>query len=229
MRLMVTGSAPIDFEVLDFLKIVFCVDVVEAYGMTENTGGACSSQLGDPITGHVGGPLHHIKIRLKDIPEMNYCHTNKPYPQGEICFFGSSIMPGYFLNPEKTAESLQNGRWLHSGDVGQVYPNGSIKIIDRAKNIFKLSQGEYIAPEKIENIFIQSKWIAQALIHGDSLQNYVLAILVVDPAACTQYAQENDMEYNDELMEDATLRQMVYEDMIKLANENRFNGLEKPK
>jgi len=80
VRLMVTGSAPIDFEVLDFLKIVFCVDVVEAYGMTENTGGACSSSLGDPITGHVGGPLHHIKIRLKDIPEMNYCHTNKPYP-----------------------------------------------------------------------------------------------------------------------------------------------------
>jgi len=56
-----------------------------------------------------------------------------------------------------------------------------------------------------------------------------LAILVVDPAACTQYAQENDLEFNEELMEDDNLRQLVYDDMIKLANENRFNGLEKPK
>ena len=88
---------------------------------------------------------------------MNYMHTNE-MPEGEICFFGSSIMPNYFNNPEKTAESIKDG-WLHTGDVGRVFPNGSIKIIDRAKNIFKLSQGEYIAPEKIENVFVQSDFV----------------------------------------------------------------------
>ena len=56
-----------------------------------------------------------------------------------------------------------------TGDVGVVYPNGSIKIIDRAKNIFKLSQGEYIAPEKLENVYVQSDYVAQIFIHGDSL------------------------------------------------------------
>ena len=81
---------------------------------------------------------------------MNYLHTN-PIPAGEVYFFGSSIMKGYYKNEEKTKECMFDG-WLASGDVGAVLPNGALKIIDRAKNIFKLSQGEYIAPEKLENV-----------------------------------------------------------------------------
>ena len=73
--------------------------------------------------------------------------------------WGPSIMKGYFKNPEKTAETLTADGWLFTGDVGLVKENGSIKIIDRAKNIFKLSQGEYIAPEKLENVYVQSNFI----------------------------------------------------------------------
>ena len=134
---MATGSAPISPDVLDFLKIAFCCPLIEAYGMTETGGGSFTTLVGDPLSGHVGGPLCNVKIRLKDIPEMNYMSTNDP-PQGEVCFQGSSVMSGYFKNPEKTAEALHDG-WLHSGDVAQINPNGSINIIDRAKNIFKLS------------------------------------------------------------------------------------------
>ena len=77
--------------------------------------------------------------------------------------------------------------WMHSGDVGMVLDNGSIKIIDRVKNIFKLSQGEYIAPEKLENVYVQSEWVMQAWIHGDSLRDYVVAILVIDPVRLQKY------------------------------------------
>lgn len=156
VRFMITGSAPISGDVLDFLKVCFCCPIVEGYGMTETSAGSFTTFLNDPISGHVGGPQCNVKIRLRDLPEMGYSSKNAE-PTGECVFWGPSIMTGYYKNPEKTAEAFEgppeNG-WLKSGDVVKVMPNGCIKIIDRAKNIFKLSQGEYIAPEKVENILV---------------------------------------------------------------------------
>jgi len=99
-----------------------------------------------------------LKIKLRDIPEMGYLSTNTP-PKGELCYSGANVTKGYYKNPEKTAEAFTEDGFLMSGDVGVVYPNGAIKIIDRAKDIFKLSQGEYIAPVKLENVYIQSNYV----------------------------------------------------------------------
>jgi len=137
VRVMITASAPIAPDVLDFLKICFCVPIVEGYGMTESGGGATCSRADDRQSGHVGGPVQNVKIRLRDLPELQYYTTSDP-PRGEICFYGSSLTPGYFMSPEKTKEALHNG-WLWSGDVGRVNPDGSLTIIDRVKNIFKTS------------------------------------------------------------------------------------------
>jgi long-chain acyl-CoA synthetase len=117
---------------------------------------------------------------------MGYLHTNEP-PKGEICMKGSSIMPGYFKNEEKTRETMTEDGWLFSGDVGMLLPNGAFKVIDRAKNIFKLSQGEYIAPEKLENIYVQCAYVAQAWIYGDSLRDHVIGFFVVDPENTKKY------------------------------------------
>jgi long-chain acyl-CoA synthetase len=111
---------------------------------------------------------------------MQYLHTDNP-PRGEVCMWGPSIMKGYFRNPEKTAEALSEDGWIYTGDVGLVKKNGAIKIIDRAKNIFKLSQGEYIAPEKLENVYVQSKFVLQSWIYGDSLRDYLVGFFVLDP------------------------------------------------
>ena len=159
VRYMVTGSAPIDKAVIDFLKICFCCPIVEGYGLTESSAGSCMMDVEDTVTGHVGGPCEAVKIRLKDLPEMSYLSTDKPYPRGEICMQGPSIFSGYYKREDKTAEAFTDDGWFLTGDVGMVFPNGSIKIIDRSKNIFKLSQGEYIAPEKIEQIMTLSPMV----------------------------------------------------------------------
>ena len=154
MRFMVTASAPISKEVLDMMKIAFACPVIEAYGLSETLGGSNLTLPNDPISGTVGGPCLTYTMKLKDLPHMDYRLTDKPFPRGEILIGGPGNFRGYFNNPEKTAEMLDQDGFVHTGDVGVLYPNGSVKILDRSKNIFKLAQGEYLAPEKLENIYI---------------------------------------------------------------------------
>lgn len=90
--------------------------------------------------------------------------------QGEICVKGKNVFSGYYKDPERTAEAIDELGWHHTGDVGMWLPNGSLKIIDRRKHIFKLSQGEYIVPEKIENIYCRSKYVYQVFVYGESLK-----------------------------------------------------------
>ena len=126
-------------------------------------------------------------IRLKDLPEMDYRITD-PNPRGEICIRGPCVTSGYFMRPDKTSETIDAQGYLNTGDVGEVYSNGTIRIIDRSKNIFKLSQGEYVAPEKIENVYIQSNYIAQCFIYGDSFKNYCVAIIVPEMPKLEEWA-----------------------------------------
>lgn len=231
VRMMLTGSAPIAGDVLDFLKIAFCCPIIEGYGLTETSAGSFTQLFEDSSSGHVGGPQGNVKIKLRDIPEMGYMSTNEE-PTGECILHGSSVMSGYFCNPEKTAEAFEGdpeNRWLKTGDVVKVFPNGSVKIIDRAKNIFKLSQGEYVAPEKVENILVQSPWLGQVWIHGDSLNNHVLMFATVDEPKLKAWAEANGKEFNQDMLEDQGLRDEVYADVIRLCKANKLNSLETPK
>jgi len=227
VRIMLTGSAPLSMEVFDFLKICFSTYFVEAYGMTETCGGSFATHYMDPLSGHVGGPVANVKVRLRDIPEMNYYHTNSP-PKGEVCFWGPSITTGYYKNADKTAEAF-TGKWLMSGDVGIVLPNGSVKIVDRAKNIFKLSQGEYIAPEKLENEFVKSPFVGQCWVHGTSLKDWTMIFVTIDEPFLKKWAGENKVTYGKDIVNNEDLKLQTMRDIIRIAKENKFNSLEKPK
>ena len=94
-----------------------------------------------------------------------------------------------------TKEAIDEDGWMHTGDIGQFdMKKGVLRIIDRKKNIFKLSQGEYIVPEKIENKIGQSHYIAQMFVYGDSLQHYLVAIIVPDKPVLDQWTRANHIE-----------------------------------
>uniref|UniRef100_A0A6Q2XB36 Long-chain-fatty-acid--CoA ligase n=1 Tax=Esox lucius TaxID=8010 RepID=A0A6Q2XB36_ESOLU len=167
VRVMVTGAAPISPAVLNFLRASLGCQIFEAYGQTECTAACSFTMPGDVTPGHVGAPVTCNIVKLVDVEEMNYFSSNG---EGEVCIKGKNVFVGYLKDPEKTAEALDKDGWLHTGDIGKWLPSGVLKIIDRKKNIFKLAQGEYIAPEKIENVYIRSAPVAQVFVHGDSLQ-----------------------------------------------------------
>jgi len=150
---MITGSAPIAPNILEFLKVVFCCPIVEAYGQTESCGSSFATRIYDNRTGHVGGPAVGIEFKLADTPEMGYTRYSSPLPAGEVCIRGPSITAGYYKNKELTDETIDGQGWLHTGDIAELGAGNGIRIIDRKKNIFKLSQGEYIVSEKLERVY----------------------------------------------------------------------------
>jgi len=115
---------------------------------------------------------------------MNYTRETK---SGEICVRGPAVFKGYFKNKQLTDETMDKEGWLHTGDVGQLQSKNELKIIDRVKNIFKLSQGEYIVPEKLERAYEQAPLVMQCFIHGDSMRNHIVAVVYPDPEQLKKY------------------------------------------
>ncbi|KAI8991514.1 hypothetical protein BDF20DRAFT_845057 [Mycotypha africana] len=180
VRILITGSAPIGKDVMQFLRIALCCDIREGYGATETCAASTIHYENEYKAGHIGAPFTCNELKLVDVPEMDYLSTD-PYPRGEICIRGPNVFKGYYKDEEKTKEALDDEGWYHTGDIGMIDERGCFVIIDRKKNIFKLAQGEYIAPEKIENIYAKDPIIAQIYLHGDSLQNSLVAIVVPEP------------------------------------------------
>lgn len=231
VRLITTGSAAISADVLNFLKICFCCQIIEGYGQTENGGVICTCHYEENHTGLVGGPVGCVSLKLVDIPEMNYytgCE-NKPCC-GEIYYKGPCVMPKYFKDPLSTSETIDEQGWVHSGDIGQLLPNGGIKLIDRVKNMFKLAQGEFVAPEKIENIYAMSKFVSIIFIYGDSLRNYCVAIVVPEKEEIQKLAEHQGISGNWEyICKHKSIINAVVEDLETIGKEMKLSSLERVK
>src|SRR5690606_19920011 len=123
---------------------------------------------------HVGGPSPNVDMKLVSIPEMNYLVTDTSYKGmavkgcGEICVRSKCVMREYYRNSEATQKALDKDGFYHTGDVGAILPDGTFKIFDRVGNVFKLSIGEYVQPEKVENICMRSNFVMSTFVHGDA-------------------------------------------------------------
>eukprot|EP00123_Amoebidium_parasiticum_P013939 comp22236_c0_seq1/m.32797 comp22236_c0_seq1/g.32797 ORF comp22236_c0_seq1/g.32797 comp22236_c0_seq1/m.32797 type:complete len:688 (-) comp22236_c0_seq1:594-2657(-) len=177
LRGIVSGAAPLSPPVLDFFRCTMGCFVVSGYGLTENGAAACVTLPGDVAVDHVGPPMPANEIRLVDVPDMGFRAADG---RGEVTIRGPNVFQGYFEDEENPADMLRGG-WLYTGDIGEWTEDGALRIIDRRKHMFKLAQGEYIVPEKIETIYSTVKGLLQVYIHGDSTQTACIALCVPDP------------------------------------------------
>merc|ERR1719193_2787638 len=185
-KVCITGAAPMPGYLMEFMKLAANCPMLQGYGLTETTATGGISFPEDTTVGHIGVPPTSCELRLKDVPEMNYLHTDTcivdgkelTTPRGEIQLRGEIVFKGYYKMKEKTDEVLDKDGWFSTGDIGRINPNGSISIVDRKKNIFKLSQGEYIAVEKVENQYSKSPSVNQLWVYGNSHKSFIVAVVV---------------------------------------------------
>ncbi|CAH8324595.1 unnamed protein product [Eruca vesicaria subsp. sativa] len=228
VRFMGSGASPLSPDVMDFLRVCFGCSVREGYGMTETSCVISSMDEGDNLSGHVGSPNPACEVKLVDVPEMNYTSEDQPYPRGEICVRGPIIFKGYYKDDEQTREIMDEDSWLHTGDIGLWLPGGRLKIIDRKKNIFKLAQGEYIAPEKIENVYTKCRFVSQCFIYGDSFNSSLVAIVAVDPDVMKEWAAAEGIKHENlgQLCKDPKVRKAVLTEMDIVGREAQLRGFE---
>ncbi|KAL8272270.1 hypothetical protein Esti_003787 [Eimeria stiedai] len=233
VRLMLTGSAPLDPHLLERMRAFFCCTIVEGYGLTETMGASFITwNVHDTNPGQVGGVLPCLEFCLLDVSEtMGKYSITDPIPKGELCVRGSTVSEGYFKNASETSASFDKEGWLHTGDIAALLPNGGIQIIDRKKNIFKLAQGEYVAPEKIETVYAQSRFVAQCFVFGFSSENSLVAIVVPDEEQLMRWLKETHGRTNAsrplaELIKDSQLQQAIFDDMQQVGKREGLKGFE---
>merc|ERR1712098_492240 len=132
-------------------------------------------------TGRVGPPLQEVDIRLVDWAEGGYTIRDQPRPRGEIVIGGGHVAKEYYAMPEKTQEDFfnENGkRWFRTGDIGQMMQDGTIKIIDRKKDLVKLQGGEYVSLGKVESLLKTHPAIENICVCGDSSMSNAVCLVI---------------------------------------------------
>ena len=238
MRFMLVGSAPMDPELMNFLQCSLSCKIVEGYGQTEDCAGVLISSQYDRVCQHLGGPGFNSEIKLVDVEELDYrstdidIKTGISHPRGELCVRGPLLFKGYLDDEENTKKAIDKDGWLHTGDVAMVLTEhgNAIRVIDRVKNIFKLQQGEYVAPEKIENVLTDSPYIEQIFVHGDSLQNYLIAIIVPNKAHIVEFLKKKGIECDvnncQNYYENEELKIDILKDLENIGRKADFKGFE---
>ncbi|GAB2843677.1 AMP-dependent synthetase/ligase [Streptomyces deserti] len=179
LRACVSGSAALAPDIGYFFSGAG-IHILEGYGLTESSAASFVNPGEAYRTGTVGKPLPGTEVRIAD--------------DGEILLRGPGIMEGYHKLPEKTAEVLEPDGWFHTGDIGELSPDGYLRITDRKKDLIKTSGGKYIAPAEVEGQFkAVCPYVSNILVHGAD-RNYCTALIALDEAAITQWAQENGLE-----------------------------------
>jgi long-chain acyl-CoA synthetase len=183
LRLAVSGAAPINPEILRFFEAAGVL-VLEGWGMTETSTAATISTPDDYKIGTIGKPFPGCEVRIAE--------------DGEILVRGPNVFQGYYKNPEATKEALADG-WLHTGDIGEIDPDGYIKITGRKKDIIITAGGKNITPANLEAEIKQHPLVSQCVVIGDR-RPYLVALVTLDPEEAKTYAKQHGLPEDPEAL-----------------------------
>lgn len=178
VRFFISGSAALNTDIAHWFNGAG-LPILEGYGLTETSAAATVNRPYALRVGTVGWPNVQTEIKVAE--------------DGEILVRGEHVMEGYHNNPEATAEVLTEDGWFHTGDIGEVDADGFVKITDRKKDLFKTSNGKYLAPSQIESTFKGlCPYVGQLLVHGENRQ-FVTALVTLDEEAIQPWAEANGL------------------------------------
>lgn len=232
---MISGSAPLDPSLQQFLRVVFANELLQGYGLTETYAIALAQIEGDLSVGNCGAVAPGSELCLIDVPDMEYLSTDKPHPRGELLIRGPTVFSEYYKNDEETKKSFTEDGWFKTGDICSVDELGRFKIIDRRKNVLKLAQGEYISPERIENVYLGNcPWLAQAYVHGDSSQANLVAVFGIQPDLFANFLSKydgktyaaTDLKAMEQAAQDPAFRKHAVAELGKVGRKAKFNNWE---
>lgn len=176
-----TAGAYVSPEVEEFVHSIG-LNMIVGYGLTESLATVSCDHLGEPYTiGSVGRPIEGIEIKISD--------------EGEVMLKGPTIMPGYFRRDTTNAEVFDKDGFFHTGDSGYL-KDGELFLKERIKDLFKTSNGKYVAPQMVEGMLLVDKFIEQISVIADQ-RKFVSALIVPEYDVLEEWAKENHIEFND--------------------------------
>jgi long-chain acyl-CoA synthetase len=200
VRQAVSGAAPIAKEILEFFY--GCgVPVLEGYGMTETATVATYSTIESHRFGSVGRPLPGIEARIAD--------------DGELLIKGANIFQGYYRNDDASFGAVVDG-WLYTGDLGSIDEDGYVYITGRKKDIIITAGGKNLTPANLENDMKQTRWVSQAVMHGDR-RPYPVMLIALDEDEIVPWAKSEGIEDTSiaSLAQDDRVRALIQAELDK--------------
>jgi long-chain acyl-CoA synthetase len=173
VHVLLSGSAPLPREVATFFAAAGLV-ILEAYGLTETCPGLTTNRVDNWRIGTVGPAIKGVTLRFAE--------------DGEILAKGPNVVSGYLNRADATSEAWDADGWFHTGDIGELDPDGHVRITDRKKDLLKTSGGKYVAPQKIEAMLKTKGVLSEAVVLGDN-RKYCVVLVTVDKEKLAAWAQ----------------------------------------
>jgi len=233
VRAILSGGAPLSEDTHDYLRAVLGVVLLQGYGLTETCACGAIMSFEENSAGKVGPPVQGVNIRLVNWEEGNYRVTDKPWPRGEIYIGGPNVAQGYYKNEAKTEEEFfdeNERRWFKTGDIGQMEGDGTLRIIDRKKDLVKLQFGEYVSLGKVESVLKGCPVVSNVCIFGNSSKSYVVAVVCPVKEILTEIARKfgkEEMEF-EEMVRDKDVTGAVLREIVNHGKKSRLEKFEIP-